>query len=145
MNINGLNKIWVIEDDQDHYELLSYYLENQQEDLNIRNLFFEDDVLDALANTTDQDLPDMLIMDLNMPRYNGHEIMEKIRQMENLNCLPLIVFSTSQSQDDVQKSYRLGAKSFIQKPLEPSGFKEVAHWLLGYWSRNERVIFSEKS
>jgi CheY-like chemotaxis protein len=61
-------------------------------------------------------LPDYIFMDLNMPRFNGFKCIEMIRENKHYNNIPIIVFSTSSNQADIDKSYKLGANLFITKP-----------------------------
>jgi CheY-like chemotaxis protein len=75
---------------------------------------------------------DILFLDLNMPRKNGQECLLEIRQMPNLNALPVIIFSTSYEQDVVNLLYENGAQYFIRKPPEFNQFKKIIHHTLTF-------------
>ncbi len=60
--------------------------------------------------------PDLVLLDLNMPRMNGHETLAKLRKLDDYCDLPVIVFSTSKVHKDVSEAYRGGANSYIAKP-----------------------------
>ena len=70
-------------------------------------------------------LPDVLFLDLNMPRKNGFECLSEIKNNKNLQALPVIIFSTSFEQEVVNLLYRNGAKYFMRKPAEFSQFKKI--------------------
>jgi CheY-like chemotaxis protein len=72
-------------------------------------------------------LPDILFLDLNMPRKNGFECLEEIRLIEKLKQLPIIIFSTSFEQGVVNILYKNGAQYFIRKPSDFSQFKKLIH------------------
>jgi CheY-like chemotaxis protein len=70
-------------------------------------------------------LPDVLFLDLNMPRKNGFECLFEIKSNPKLNLLPVIIFSTSFEQEVVNNLYNSGAQYFIRKPSEFSQFKKI--------------------
>ncbi len=70
-------------------------------------------------------LPDVLFLDLNMPRKKGQECLKEIRQQEHLNSLPVIIFSTSYDEGVASGLYALGANYYIQKPGDFEKLKEV--------------------
>lgn len=78
-------------------------------------------------------LPGLILMDLNMPRMDGREALNKIKQHPHLRCIPLIVLSTSCSERDIIDSYKSGASSFITKPATYSGLISMADLLGSYW------------
>lgn len=81
--------------------------------------------------THNQQLPDVLFLDINMPRKNGFECLAEIKQNIDLVHLPVIIMSTSVEPDVVSRLYNDGAKYFIRKPAEFSRFKEIIlHTLL---------------
>ena len=71
------------------------------------------------------DLPDLLFLDLNMPRKNGHECLAEIKKMDQLKDLPIIIFSTSLDTEIVNTMYEKGALYYIRKPGDFSKLKQV--------------------
>jgi CheY-like chemotaxis protein len=69
--------------------------------------------------------PDLVLLDLNLPRMAGHEVLAAIRADDALTQLPVVVLTTSSAQDDVERSYRLHANAYVTKPSDYSGFTEV--------------------
>ena len=83
-------------------------------------------LMKLLTNETNE-LPDVLFLDLNMPRKNGFECLSEIKGNQKLRQLPVIIFSTSFEQEVVNLLYRNGAQYFIRKPSEFSQFKKIIH------------------
>jgi len=83
-------------------------------------------LMKLLTNETNE-LPDVLFLDLNMPRKNGFECLSEIKGNQKLRQLPVIIFSTSFEQEVVNLLYKNGAQYFIRKPSEFSQFKKIIH------------------
>lgn len=70
--------------------------------------------------------PDVILLDLNMPRKDGREVLEEIKKDPNLRTIPVVILTTSEDEQDILRSYELQASSFITKPVEFEKFLEVA-------------------
>jgi CheY-like chemotaxis protein len=79
--------------------------------------------------------PDLLLLDLNMPKVNGRQVLECIRADAILRRLAVVVLTTSQRQEDIIQAYDLGANSYIIKPVELQPFMQVIQTLEAYWFR----------
>jgi CheY-like chemotaxis protein len=77
--------------------------------------------------------PDLILLDLNMPRMSGHECLEAIKADADLRSIPIIVMSMSESKVDVQESYRLQASAYISKPIELEPFARVMRSIEEHW------------
>lgn len=77
--------------------------------------------------------PDLIILDLNLPRKNGHEVLAEIKQHPTLKHIPVIVLSNSCSPNDVCDSYELRANIYIRKPSGFQGFVDFAHMIGTFW------------
>lgn len=77
--------------------------------------------------------PGLILLDLNMPRKNGHQALQEIRNDPNLSYIPIVVLTTSQSEEDILRTYGLGVNSFITKPVTFEGLVEVVKTLATYW------------
>lgn len=80
-------------------------------------------------------IPDLLILDLNMPKKNGHEVLSEIKSDDKLKSLPIIILTTSQNRDDIMKSYKNHANCYISKPTDFNDFKDIILMIEDYWSR----------
>ena len=85
----------------------------------------EGEQLMQLLTNEAAELPDVLFLDLNMPRKNGFECLAEIKGNKKLSQLPVIIFSTSLEQEVVKQLYKNGAQYFIRKPAEFSQFKKI--------------------
>jgi two-component system response regulator len=77
--------------------------------------------------------PDVILLDLNLPRLNGLEALRAIRASQRLSLTPVVVLSASARREDVQRSYALGASTYIQKPVVFQEFREGLTVLARYW------------
>ena len=71
----------------------------------------------SFEGEVDAPRPDLILLDLNMPRLDGHGALRQIKNEESLSNIPVIVFTTSTSEKDVEETYRQGAQSYIVKPF----------------------------
>ena len=85
------------------------------------------------ANRDEYPLPDLLLLDLQMPLKDGFEVLRWIRQQPGLAALRVVVLTSSEDLRDVNEAYRLGANSFLVKPLEFENFVETSMFLKHYW------------
>ena len=78
-------------------------------------------------------LPDLILLDLNMPKIDGKKVLQKIKSDPELKRIVVVVLSTSQLEQDIIKSYELGANSFITKPVDMDEFVSSIEILKDYW------------
>lgn len=83
--------------------------------------------------------PDLVLTDLNMPRMNGQETLVAIKADPELSSIPVIVLTTSDSDDDVRESYRLQANGFICKPADLKEFSRLVNSMTDYWISVSRL------
>lgn len=94
------------------------------------------DYLFAQGNHTDRnplELPEVVLLDLKLPKLHGLEVLQRIRAHEPTRLLPVVVLTTSSEDRDVIESYRLGANSYIRKPVDFDQFTEAIRHLGMYW------------
>lgn len=132
-------RIMIADDDPDDRLLIEEALEEAHFDCPVE--FFTDgqDLLDYLYGRGDYAhrpqalLPSLLLLDLNMPRMDGREALQKIKQDPRLRRIPVVVLTTSSSEEDVLQAYDLGANSFITKPAAFRDLVEAMEAISGYW------------
>ncbi|MFC0116661.1 response regulator [Pseudoalteromonas xiamenensis] len=77
--------------------------------------------------------PDLILLDLNMPKMDGREALEQIKQDANLRSIPVVILTTSLQEEDKLKGYDLGAASYISKPVDFQGLVTLMRELGKYW------------
>ncbi len=82
---------------------------------------------------TDKNLPDLILLDLNLPRKDGREVLKEIKNDPELQQIPVIVLTTSDSEDDVAKSYNLHANCYMVKPVSFEQFTTVVKSIENFW------------
>jgi CheY-like chemotaxis protein len=91
---------------------------------------------DFLFGTTEMDarpLPVVVLLDLNLPRVSGFEVLQRIRANERTRFLPVVVLTSSRDEEDIVSSYSLGANSYIRKPVDYEEFRQAIAALGDYW------------
>jgi CheY-like chemotaxis protein len=85
------------------------------------------------ADTAGWRSPDLILLDLNLPRLTGREVLERIRGTPALKAVPVVVLTTSRRVEDVQEMYAAGANTYIEKPQDFNRFVQVLQTIQTYW------------
>lgn len=91
------------------------------------------DFLNKKGEFEDAHRPDLILLDINIPIYNGHEVLEEIKKDESLRKIPVIILTTSSNQKDIEKAYKNYCNSYVQKPLEMEEFLEAILKIEEFW------------
>ena len=81
--------------------------------------------------------PDLILLDLNMPRISGLEFLSILKNNEQLRHIPTVILTTSDNQKDIEECYRIGVSGYIVKPLKYNDYIDKIQNVLSYWSINE--------
>jgi len=81
----------------------------------------------------DQPTPDLILLDLNMPRMDGREVLRQIKSDEQLKHIPVVILTTSEAEKDIVQAYGLHANCYITKPVELDEFIEIVKSIEGFW------------
>lgn len=77
--------------------------------------------------------PDMILLDLNLPRKDGREVLQEIKEDPNLHKIPVVILTTSKAEEDICRSYALNCNCYIQKPVELDQFLDAVKSLQEFW------------
>ena len=77
--------------------------------------------------------PDLILLDLNLPRKSGREVLKEIKEDPNLKLIPVVILTTSQDEHDILKAYNLHANSYITKPVDLNQFIKVVKSIEDFW------------
>jgi len=77
--------------------------------------------------------PDLILLDLNLPKKDGREVLEEIKQDDQLRHIPIVILTTSQAEKDIIESYRLRANAFVTKPVDLEQFLKVVQSIEHFW------------
>lgn len=81
----------------------------------------------------DKPTPDLILLDLNLPKWSGKQVLEKIKNVEELKLIPVVVLTTSNASNDIIQSYGLHANCFINKPVDFESFFNVIKRIQEFW------------
>ena len=129
-------EILLIEDNKGDVELARTALEDSK----FRNrLFVVDDGEKAMKFLhkqkpyNDMPRPDLILLDLNLPRKDGREVLAEIKTDDNLKRIPVVILTTSKAEEDILKSYNLHANCYITKPIDLNQFLLVVKSIEDFW------------
>ena len=131
--------ILLAEDDPGDQELTRRALQHDVVRADLRIVADGEEALDYLlgrdkyAEPESAPTPDLILMDLNMPKLSGRDVLAELKEHADLCRIPVVVLTTSQQEADILRSYDLGCSSYIQKPVDINQFIEVVRQLGNYW------------
>ena len=128
-------KIMLIEDDMIEVMKLNRSISSLKLDHKIIEANNGEDALKLLSQK--DNLPDIILLDLNMPKINGIEFLSILKQDHTLKYIPTIILTTSNNEKDLIACYELGIAGYILKPLKYEEYVSKIQKLLAYWSINE--------
>ena len=99
---------------------------------------------DEIKQENSQELPHLILLDLNLPQINGLEVLQHIKGDDTLKRIPVIVLSSSQNPDDIAKAYDLHANCYLTKPVDLEPFFEIVKAVEYFWFQLARLPFSSK-
>jgi len=132
--------ILIVDDDAGDQVLIQEALQASQAGKKIYMVGDGEEALDYLNRTgrwasSPAPRPDLILLDLNMPRLGGRELLPRLKSDPRWKTTPVVVFTTSNREDDVAYCYAAGASSYVQKPSDFDRFQEVLSQIESYWLR----------
>ena len=139
MNESDISKpveIFLVEDNQGDIDLVREVLEEGKLKNTLNVAVDGEEALNYLkkkgkyANAT---RPDLVILDLNLPRKDGREVLDDMKSSPDLKSIPVVIMTTSREEEDVLKMYNLHANCYITKPIDFIQFIKVVHSIEDFW------------
>ena len=136
---HGEMNILLVEDNPDHAELTLKALKDGNVINEIAWVKDGEEALDFLyhrgryADATKAPRPGLILLDLRLPKVDGHEVLRRIKGDEDLRSIPVVMLTTSEREDEICQSYNAGANSFVSKPVRFADFVERVRSLKLYW------------
>ncbi|MBB3124044.1 CheY-like chemotaxis protein [Mesoflavibacter sabulilitoris] len=134
---NKLN-ILLIEDDMIEIMKLNRTISSLKLNHNIVEANNGEEALKILEKK--DNLPDIILLDLNMPKINGIEFLSILKNDEVLKYIPTIILTTSNNQKDLLECYKIGIAGYVIKPLKYEDYVSKIERVLNYWSVNELIV-----
>ena len=129
----GSKEILLVEDNPDDAELTLIAFAETGGEYRLRVVSDGAEAVSYLQGCTPEELPALVLLDLNLPKLDGREVLHAIRAAPTTSNLLVVVLTTSAEPFDVDKVYALGANSYIQKPVEYERFVDVVRQIGLYW------------
>jgi chemotaxis family two-component system response regulator Rcp1 len=135
MKVEPIN-VLLVDDDRDDMELTIEALKDSKLFLHIDSLYDGEQALAFLKQQgkyADAPRPDLILLDLNLPRVSGRQVLEKIKADPDHKRIPVVILTTSSADRDVLETYNLGANCFVTKPVDLDQFVTVVGALKDFW------------
>jgi CheY-like chemotaxis protein len=126
----------LVEDDEDHAQLMIRSLENNRITNKIFHVKDGAEAIDYLygkGKYFDRLLPDVILLDLKLPKVDGHQVLKKIKNDPHLRVIPVVILTTSAAESDRATAYGDHANSYLVKPLDFESFRKMTEDLKLYW------------
>lgn len=141
----GLKTVLMADDDPEDREIFGQAAMESGVHFDLRFVTDGGDLIDylhrrgAYAANDASPRPNMIFLDLNMPRVDGFDALKMIKDRDETADIPVIVFTTSSAERDVEKAYRLGAQSYVQKPFTFDDLVTCLKEIGRYWTTTSRL------
>ncbi len=124
--------ILIIEDNDDDVLMIKRGFKKGKIGNNTHRVTNGKEALEFLMNTDVSEIQ-LILLDLNMEVMNGFEFLQKRADLEDISKIPVVVLTSSARHEDIEKAYKLGANSYVEKPLNPSKFIEAMLKIEDFW------------
>lgn len=129
-------EILLVEDNPGDVKLTEKAFENANLLNSMHHAADGEEAMDFLYQRGDFDdvpQPDIVLLDLNLPKLNGDEVLKRIKNDDELRRIPVVMLTSSEAEEDIMSTYNLHANAYMTKPVEFSGFIDVVKKVEGFW------------
>jgi two-component system, chemotaxis family, response regulator Rcp1 len=131
--MNRAVRILLVEDNPADVELARETLAHGKLHLELTAVSDGVQALEALRGAKGQPMPDLILLDLNLPRKDGREVLREIKSDDHLRRIPVVVLTSSDADTDILRSYDLGANCYVTKPLDLRAFQAIVQAVEDFW------------
>jgi CheY-like chemotaxis protein len=121
--------VLLVEDDPDDVELMRQAMDDNRVEYAMQVVNHGDQVMGHLEMC--KKFPDVIVLDLNLPKLHGREVLKKIKSSKEFSAIPIAILTTSSSQHERENCLSLGADAFITKPSSVAGFNDMVATIMG--------------
>lgn len=123
-----------IEDNGNDHLLMKRIFDKELNGCELRHIADGEIALDILTSSEYKNiLPSLILLDIKLPKRNGLEVLREIRANKQFNNIPVVMFSSSDIPDEINKAYALGANSFVEKPKNYPEFRRLLPLMVKFW------------
>lgn len=136
--VSQFSIMMVDDDDADIFATRRAFMKiNGAENIVFQSANGGEELFNALENCVEhqQAVPDVILLDINMPRMDGFDVLQRLKSTDDYKKIPIVMLTTSSSEIDIEKAYNSGASSFISKPSSLADMAKLAEGVLTYWHK----------
>ncbi|MCB9092162.1 MAG: response regulator [Halobacteriovoraceae bacterium] len=129
-------KLFMVEDDVSYIELFKHILSGVSIPYEIEEVLDGEAATNYLLNQVGKGLvdpPDLIFLDLNLPKKNGIQVLREIKNREMLREIPILILTTSKNKNEIRQCYELHANSFLVKPNDLTDFRKMISYIENFW------------
>lgn len=123
--------VLLIEDNPGDIELIKAGFEDAKMFVDLEVIEDGQEALDYF--TREEKVPDLVLLDINLPKVSGIEILKEMRKFERYQTIPVVVLTSSEAEEDIARSYTEGANSYVSKPVDFEKFMKVVQSIEDFW------------
>ena len=128
--------VLMIDDHIDDVMLAKSTFENLKADIEFHYLLSPGDIIQFLDEKMNGHLPDLILLDLNMPGKDGRQVLQELKENEEYSGIPVVIFTTSRQDEDKANCFRLKANSFVSKPVSFNHWEPGMHSICALYIKN---------
>lgn len=135
-SLPGSLDILLVEDNPGDARLIEEAFKTATVETDIHTVTDGDEALSALRtyrSADDEDFPDLILLDLNLPRVSGFDVLAELRDQSCFSMLPVLVLTSSEAEEDIIRSYKLSANAYLTKPTGPDEFESLVEAVEDFW------------
>ncbi|WP_312908283.1 response regulator [Natronosalvus caseinilyticus] len=131
--------ILLVEDNLGDIRLTREAFKSAKQKVALQTVTNGDDAVEFLRTSSDNELPDLILLDLNLPGRDGCEVLEMIRDDPRLKPLPVLMLTSSEAEEDVARCYDARANAYLTKPTDPAKFISLVDTFEQFWVEKARL------